>query len=367
MSTVSEPIVAQPGTELTFGEALLGALRHLKRLWLGAIGYAILLGLTILGIAAAVQLGVVLVVWVDLPPVVTTVMQLAANLLIGVLSYSLIQGYLWAVIRSYDRGRFIWGEVFQGWRKRWRWRLWGLGLAIVAVYAGAEFLDAMFIGPGLANLPLPPMALQALSNFVSPVTQATGIAIHVLTLLAGPILLASTRPRVFRAVRENLQILRNQPKRYLPVVLMSFAPVVPPLLVAVPMMLAGSAASDQILLVFLLAMASLVACGILWIVYMFILAGFYRSVYGLPLEPTLGRVTAFHGVISGAIRPGSIVPARVRRRREEDFDPGAFLPAEGDGAEAAADPFEAIEDTQGAGPGDEQHSPAAEPDEKRGP
>jgi len=328
MSHPTDFAAGAAGREYTFGDVLRAAWRQFARHWGAALGYGLLLGLTFLGIGlaagvAALVIGVFGFGELALVP---------AFAVVHALCYALLQGYLWCVIRSFDRGRLIWGEVFQAWRSPWRRPLMLLGLVLFGLGAVARLVDARMISPGLSSL-TGGMSLNWMVHSGGFLSTGLSLGLGVCTLLVGPILLAARKPRLRAAIGEHLRILRNQPRRVVGVALL---PIVGVLVMAAPVaynLLAArhGAGLNSEWPSLILGLVTRLMTGVLWVFYQFIVAALWRSVYGLSLAEENAGATPYHGVISGAIKPGSPIPARYRTRHVAgDFDPGDYFPAQPD-------------------------------------
>jgi len=332
MSHPTDVAASAPGLEYTFGNVLRAAWRQFARHWGAALGFGLLLLLTFAGISVPLLIATGLLIWLA-QGLATIPVTLLMGAVAQALRYALLQGYLWCVIRSFDRGRLIWGDVWQAWRSPWRWPLMLLGLILFALDAMANLVDARMISPGLSSLPGGGGFMSDLFD-VGLLSTGLRLVLGVCTLLVGPILLASRKPRLRAAVGEHLRILRNQPRRVVGVALL---PLVGVLVMAAPAvygllaMRYGPGLSPE-WPALILKLIGMMITGVLWVFYQFIVAALWRSAYGLPLAPENAGATPYHGVISGAIKPGSPIPTRYRTRLvAKTFDPGDYFPSQPDG------------------------------------
>ena len=291
-----------PGREYTFGELLRIAWRQLRATWKQAVGYAVLILLITVGLIVVLYVAAIAGVLIGFATNMTAALWILGPvgvLLVLALFSTVIlfeQGYLWSAVRSFDQDRMYWSDIMQPWRRPWLRPMVGYAVILAALQA-AIWASASVLSFGITSSPL----LGALSSIPAATGAAqvgqillwrtVGIIVELATLLVGPMVLMSDRPRLFAAWREYVHLLRGQPKRLLAFVglLAGLTTLLelPKYVAALALAGAGPTASPaRLLLVGATSLYCPAAVLLFGLAYNFVYAALLRAAYGLPLTPT---------------------------------------------------------------------------------
>lgn len=293
MDQIPTQLAENTGKEVPFGQILLAVWRRLRTTWGKAIYIGFLLECYIFLVEIIAIVAFFLVcgavnlilrylfhhatldisgksVLAVLPPVVAISTYLFGN------------GYLWASICSFSRSKMDWTDAKKAWHSPARGALLKLGL-IMALFSIVFLVPGLIVTEFDGKLPSfsGSAALGAWADWTGStaggvVKLLTEGVITVCTLLAGVILIQSPQPRIGMALAENLRILRRRPVLFLA---LAVAPV------ALEAVLTPLGRGVQNELWFLIeSFICLVANGLFYVCYVFVLAVFFRAERSLPFE-----------------------------------------------------------------------------------
>jgi len=290
------------GREYTFGQLLRIALRQFwlnkwRVLWVG-------LAVSLLVVAARVVLSLVVrPLWPGIAEASEPLRMLAIiavrfllAVLIALLTVPLMEGYKWATIRSFDRPRMEWADVFTALRLPWRKTvlLFALtlgafsGIQNVAAWGWSQLAIAgTSAGPAVAWQPM------LMILFGSAASMLALFLVRLLTFLVVPIVLSGGRMRLGEAFRENYRIIRGQPGRVLATVgiwtaLELLAAMAAGLIMVIIVAVVGQAsfftmAGSGYLIVTVNILYSVVLL-VPWAISLHLVAVIFRAAYGRPLN-----------------------------------------------------------------------------------
>jgi len=225
-------VVAGVGREYTFGQLVRIAWGHLRRHWKRALGYGLVLGLLWGGTILTVSVGEFWIRYLwrnSLPgsPVVQFAVvwgtAILSSVLRAVCELVVFQGYLWCVVRGFDRERLAWGDIWRLWRAPWRRIFFAFVLAMTPVAALVPVVRAAvqhgLVGlSGLASLPTSMAEYAIVTSLEGVMMGVFGAVILSLTLFVSPLILSSDWPRLASVWRDHFAILRGRPRQVLAVV-----------------------------------------------------------------------------------------------------------------------------------------------------
>ncbi|MBN2584833.1 MAG: hypothetical protein JXL80_17345 [Planctomycetes bacterium] len=294
------------GREYTFGQLLKIALRQLWRnkgrvLKFGlavALLAAVAQGLTefllnLLSDTVRVQLSEGQKIAIS---VALIALHTAANV---VVTFLILEGYKWATIRGFDRPHMAWNDLLSPIRVPWRGSLLRLAALAAALSAAVSIANVLWFQTVIMRSAGGPRFSLGWQQVIMIVLGLLGALVvsygrELLTLLTGPVMLASPRPSLREGLRENWRILCGQPRRMLAVAgiytgLMLLIHVIVGLAMSLTRIAVGPGAYSSLWRVaawqFLDRMALQMAHLVPLAVSLHLVAVLFRSAYGLPLEP----------------------------------------------------------------------------------
>jgi hypothetical protein len=282
------PFAEKAETEVPFWQILRAAWGCFRNMWGQALVLGVWLSFGTCGAAAAmlVIIGAAMLVLkymlhYNIDVAFGSVVSLASPFLL-VATCLYWNSYLWAAISSYSRHRMDWADGKKAFRSPFFGALVRLGF-IPAIFSFIFVIPALTaqLGGNVAGTGTD-WTDTIKGQLVVALTQAF---VTVLTLLAGPLLISSHRPRVLEALAENLRILRRRPVLFL---VLALAPAAQYMLLTV---LERETKDDTLRLSLVLILVTYAGClfakGLFYVGYVFVVAAFFRTVRGMPIEPPL--------------------------------------------------------------------------------
>ena len=356
MTTTPDGTDFARGFDYSFGGVFGAAWRRCRRNWGMAVISLFLVAMTCVGIRALLWL-VMLLVAVLAPQLfageATAVSWDIAYAVAGIVfCLPLFEGYLWSLVRSYDRDRVIYGEVFQVWKRPWRRPIMILCLVIGGLgWLGK--LAAAAIGPMINDIDLTGHFAMFFGDVLGEVwiAEAFYLLIALVTLFVAPAMLTSREPSLIGAWRQHFRVLRYRPLRMLTslgLLLAATAAAMAPLHLLLLVFQTGSglfSSLGEMFMFFLIAVILWIVALMLYVFQYFFTAAVYRAAHGLSLEPSQATSKHYYGVSVGAIKrrrvPNALRKTAAEREAvfgengpnlppapgdDQAFDPGAFLP-----------------------------------------
>ena len=254
---------------------------------------------------------------------IIVIIVLAPPLLLAVIAISMqfTQGFLWAIIRTFEGWSIQWSNITHPWQRPWRKPMMRFVL-LYAVVSIALATGMFLISFSVTLKGTPSFASRSIGAAMAIGLQMTGQILDGLlllaTLLIGPIILNHPRPRLMAAISDYRRILRNQLGRIAAVVGLTVAVG---LVLDLPVQLL-QATSGGSPFTGCLGLPFVIIGALFNLYFLFLVAAVFRAIYGLPMGP------GYEPNLSPYVDPLllNVRPFRPHPRAPLDFDPGAFLP-----------------------------------------
>ncbi|MBN2584830.1 MAG: hypothetical protein JXL80_17330 [Planctomycetes bacterium] len=309
----SAQIQPAPGHEHSLPQLMrLAWARFAANFW-PAVGYGLLAIVILVGVALGLGLLCLLFGWLFYLALKSAVAPEVAIILLciilGVPAYLflimagklLTEGLLWALMQTYDGIPVTWSAICRSLQPPWgrpmlRYTaLFALLTMIITVAQGAMGGVAGAKGIPWLNHSAGNVGIHFALNVVGHIVQG---AILTVTLLIGLFILNSHEPSMVRGIEDQIRVLRNQWPRVATIVGLYMAGL---FLTQVPQLIMAAMAPAAAPWAGCMALPFLLVRGLLALYFGFLVAALFRSIHGMPLEPT--AEPTYYAQPVAAIRP----------------------------------------------------------------